>query len=177
MINKINGRLVFNVIGFYICWWITIFSVSRNIFYLGPISVVLFLFIHFYKVLNHKQEDIFLIICLFLGLIIESILLNFNIVLHKGLLSQYNIAPVWAVSLWVCFGATIYHSFNWMSKQYFVSAVLGALSAPVVYFSFKSLGIIEFGMSDLAVGLLVSFVWCVFIPLFIFIADRRLGLW
>ena len=101
---------------------------------------------------------------------------NLDIIIHKGILTQYNIAPLWAISLWVCFGATIYHSFKWMSKQYITSAILGALSAPIVYFSFKSLGVIEFGVTNIIAAFSVSAIWCFFIPLFIIIADKRLDL-
>jgi len=176
MINQINGKIVFNVIGFYICWWLTIFGVVKGYFFVGPIVVVLFLIIHFYKVTNHKKEDMFLFICFILGLIIESVLLNLNIIIHKGFLTQYHVAPLWSVSLWVCFGATIYHSFKWMSKQYIASSILGAMSAPIVYFSFKSIGVVEFGMSNFITAVSVSVVWCLFIPLFIIISDRRLDL-
>ena len=89
----------------------------------------------------------------FLGAFIETTLFNLDIIFHKGILTQYNIAPLWAISLWVCFGATIYHSFKWMSKQYITSAILGALSAPIVYFSFKSLGVIEFGVTNIIAAL------------------------
>ena len=176
MINLINGKIAFNVIGFYICWWLTILGVIKEFYFLGPISVILFLFIHFYKVTNHKKEDVFLVICFFLGFIIESILFNLNIIMHKGILTEYGIAPLWAISLWVCFGTTIYHSFKWMSKQYITSSILGVLSAPIVYFSFNSLGIVEFGMNNFITALSVSVVWGLFIPLFIIISDRRLDL-
>jgi len=63
MIKEINGKIIFNVIGFYICWWLTIFGTSKGYYFTGPLSVVLFLVIHFYKVTNHKKEDLFLIIC------------------------------------------------------------------------------------------------------------------
>ena len=176
MIKEINGKIIFNVIGFYICWWLTIFGTSKGYYFTGPLSVVLFLVIHFYKVTNHKKEDLFLIICFFLGTLIETILLNLNIIIHKGILTEYNIAPLWSISLWVCFGATIYHSFKWMSKQYIISSILGAMSAPIVYFSFRAFGVVEFGMNNIITGLSVSAIWCLFIPLFIIIADRRLGL-
>ena len=176
MLRDITGKLIFNVIGFYICWWFTILGVLKEYYFIGPLAIFFFLIVHFYKVTNHKKEDLFLVICFFLGAFIETTLFNLDIIIHKGILTQYNIAPLWAISLWVCFGATIYHSFKWMSKQYITSAILGALSAPIVYFSFKSLGVIEFGVTNIIAAFSVSAIWCFFIPLFIIIADKRLDL-
>ena len=176
MIKEINGKIVFNIIGFYICWWFTICGATTGYYFIGPVSTIIFLIIHFYKVTDHKKENLFLIICFLLGTLIETTLLNLNIIIHKGILVEYNIAPLWAISLWVCFGATIYHSFKWMSKQYVISSILGAMFAPIVYFSFQALEIIEFGMNNIITALSVSIVWCLFIPLFIVISDRKFHL-
>ena len=172
--NIINRNIVINVIGFYICWWLTVFGAISEFYFLGPLVTFLFVILHLYKVTNHKKEDIFLAISFILGLVIESILLNFQIIIHKGLLVQYNIAPLWSVSLWVCFGTTLFHSFKWLSKQYFISMLLGLFSAPLIYFSMNSIGIIEFGVNKIYAAIISSFLWGVFIPLFIYISDRLL---
>ena len=176
MIDKINFKIVFNIIGFYICWWSTIYSVSINYYFIGPLVIFLFLIIHFYRGVNHRKEDIFLLICFILGTIIETTLLNFNIIIHNGILTKYHIAPLWSIMLWVCFGATLYHSFKWMSQRYIESSILGALLAPIVYFSFRSFGIVEFGNNNLITGVAVSIIWGLFIPLFIKISDRKLNI-
>jgi len=172
--NIINKNIVINVIGFYICWWLTVLGAISGFYFIGPLVTFFFVVLHLYKVANHKKEDMFLIICFFLGLIIESVLLNSNVIIHKGFLVDYNIAPLWSVSLWVCFGSTLFHSFKWLSKQYFISILLGLFSAPLIYFSMNSIGIIEFGMNKIYVGLITSFLWGIFIPLFIYISDRLL---
>jgi len=176
MINAMNSKIVFNIIGFYICWWSTIYGVSIDYYFIGPVVVLIFLTIHLYKIVNHHQENIFLLICFILGLLIETIFLNLDIIIHKGLLTKFYIAPLWSIMLWVCFGATISHSFKWMSQRYIESSILGALSAPIVYFSFRTFGIIEFGNSNLITGILVSIIWGISIPLFIKISDKKLDL-
>ena len=172
--NIINKNIVINVIGFYICWWLTVFGAVSELYFIGPLVTLIFVILHLYKVANHKKEDIFLIICFFLGLIIETVLLNFNVIIHKGFLVEYNIAPLWSIALWVCFGSTLFHSFKWLSRQYFISMLLGLFSAPLIYLSMNAIGIIEFGMNKIHVGLVASFLWGVFIPLFIYISDRLL---
>jgi len=169
-----KNSIIINVIGFYICWWLTIYGAVSQFYYIGPLATIIFIIIHLNKVTNHKKEDIFLIISFFLGLFIESLLLNLDIIIHKGLLVQYNIAPLWAVSLWLCFATTLLHSFKWLSKRYIVSSFLGLLSAPMIYFSMFSLGVIEFGVSKIFVILITSVLWALFVPLFIYISDQIL---
>ena len=170
----INNNIIVNVIGFYVCWWLTVFGAISKLYFIGPIVTIIFVILHIYKVTDHKKEDIFLIISFFLGLMIESILLNLEIIIHQGMLVEYNIAPLWAISLWVCFGTTLFHSFKWLSKQYAISALLGAFSAPLIYFSMNSIGIIQFGVDKIYVAVITSLLWGLFVPLFIFISDRLL---
>jgi len=169
-----KNSIIINVIGFYICWWLTIYGAVSQFYYIGPLATIIFIIIHLKKVTNHMKEDIFLFISFFLGLFIESLLLNLDIIIHKGLLVQYNIAPLWAVSLWLCFATTLLHSFKWLSKRYIVSSFLGLLSAPMIYFSMFSLDVIEFGVSKIFVILITSVLWALFVPLFIYISDQIL---
>ena len=172
----INSSIIINVIGFYLCWWLTIFGAISENYFIGPIVTMCFIILHLYKVANHKKEDMFLVISFFLGLLIESFLLNLNIVIHKGILVKYNLAPLWAVSLWVCFATTLFHSFKWLSKQYIITALLGVFSAPLIYFSMQSLGVISFGVDKIYVALFSSLLWGLFMPLFIYISDKILEL-
>ena len=169
-----KNSIIINVIGFYICWWLTIYGAVSQFYYIGPLATIIFIIIHLKKVTNHMKEDIFLFISFFLGLFIESLLLNLDIIIHKGLLVQYNIAPLWAVSLWLCFATTLLHSFKWLSKRYIVSSFLGLLSAPMIYFSMFSLDVIEFGVSKTFAILITSVLWALFVPLFIYISDQIL---
>ncbi len=169
-----KNSIIINVIGFYICWWLTIYGAVSQFYYLGPLATFIFIIVHLNKVANHRKENIFLLISFFLGIFIESLLLNLNIIIHKGIFVKYNIAPLWSVSLWLCFATTLLHSFKWLSKRYIISSLLGILSAPMIYFSMYSLGVIEFGVSKIFVILFTSILWGVFVPLFIYISDQTL---
>tara|TARA_Y100000590_G_C15638538_1_gene983981 strand:+ start:815 stop:1333 length:519 start_codon:yes stop_codon:yes gene_type:complete len=169
-----KNSIIINVIGFYICWWLTIYGAISQFYFIGPLATFIFIIVHLNKVTNHKKEDIFLLISFFLGVFIESILLNLNIIIHKGIFVKYNLAPLWAVSLWLCFATTLLHSFKWLSKKYIISSLLGMFSAPMIYFSMYSLGVVEFGVSKIFVTLFTSISWALFIPLFIYISDKIL---
>tara|TARA_Y100000389_G_scaffold118170_1_gene115335 strand:- start:2692 stop:3210 length:519 start_codon:yes stop_codon:yes gene_type:complete len=169
-----KNSIIINVIGFYVCWWITIYGAVSKLYYIGPVATFIFIIIHLLKLTNHKKEDVFLLISFFLGLFIETLLLNLDIIIHKGILVKYNIAPFWSVSLWLCFATTLLHSFKWLSKKYLTSSVLGILSAPLIYFSMQSMDVIKFGADKIIVIIFTSILWGLFFPLFIYISDRIL---
>ena len=169
-----KNSIIINVIGFYICWWITIYGAVSKLYYIGPLATLIFIIIHLYKVTNHKKEDIFLVFSFFLGLFIETFLLNLNIIIHQGYLVKYGIAPLWSVSLWLCFATTLLHSFKWLSNRYFISSLLGILSAPMIYFSMESMGVVSFGLSKSLVILFSSILWGIFFPVFIYFSDKIL---
>ena len=97
-----------------------------------------------------------------------------NIIIHQGYLVKYGIAPLWSVSLWLCFATTLLHSFKWLSKRYFISSLLGILSAPMIYFSMESMGVVSFGLSKSLVILFSSILWGIFFPVFIYFSDKIL---
>ncbi|MDB4859865.1 DUF2878 domain-containing protein [Candidatus Marinimicrobia bacterium] len=169
-----KNSAIINVIGFYICWWLTIYGAVSKLYYIGPVATFIFIIIHLGKLTNHKKEDIFLLISFFLGLFIETLLLNLDIIIHKGILVKYNIAPFWSVSLWLCFATTLLHSFKWLSKRYLTSSLLGILSAPMIYFSMQSMDVVTFGADKIIVIIFTSFLWGLFFPLYIYISDRIL---
>lgn len=168
-----NKKIIFNIIGFYFCWWATIYASYLEYYFMGPIFVVLFLGIHFLKIVYHKYELYFLFICLFIGFSIDTFFLKFNIISYKGYLPEvYNIAPMWVSFLWVCFGATIYHSFKWIKTRYLLMAILSAISGPLIYFSAENLEVVTV-LSDTNLYIaIISITWFLFIPLLIFISDK-----
>ena len=169
----INKKILFNIIGFYLCWFISFYGASINNFYLGPVSVIVFLFVHFSKVMYDRKEIIFILICLFSGFVVDSIFLNLGIIKYKGISPMSsNLAPIWVVSLWACFGATIYHSFRWAKRKYLTMFFLGAVSGPFIYFSAYNMRVLFFDDNFIEVLVVISIIWSIVIPLLILISDK-----
>ena len=168
-----NKKILFNIFGFYFCWWMSVYGAAVEMYYLGPLSVLLFLFVHLYKIVYHKNEILFLIICFFVGTVIDTLLLRFNVIQYNGLLPlYYEIAPLWVVCLWVCFGATILHSFKWVKGRYLLLSVLSAISGPLIYFSAAKFNTLHFINETSYKIIIISIIWAVFIPLLILISDQ-----
>ena len=170
-----NNKIIINLIGFYFCWWISIYGAMNERFYLGPFFLIVYLFIHFKYISFHKLEYLYIIICFLLGISIDSLLLNLGFIDYKGFLPEnYNISPLWAVTLWVCFGLSIFHSFKWIQKKYFTSMLMGVISGPVIYYLCLNGNIIKFNYPTSQMLIAISLLWSIILPLFVYIADNLL---
>ena len=167
-----NFRIILNFIGFYFCWWLTIYGAVKEIYFLGPLILILYMIVHFVYISFAKVEYLFIIICFFLGFLIDTVLLNLNFIIYKGYFPQhYNFAPLWSVSLWLSFGLSIFHSFQWLQRRYFLTMILGIISGPIIYYSCLRANIIEFNLPLYQILIIISFLWSFILPLYIYIAD------
>ena len=170
--KKINNKILFNIIGFYVCWWISIYAAAKQNYYIGPIFVIIFLFIHIKKVINYNREIFFLLICYLIGFLIDTVFLRSGIIYYNGFLSEnYNLAPFWVTGLWVCFGASISHSFKWVKRQYLTLTLLGMMSGPVIYFSASKTGALIINTNYYYL-IIIGICWAFFLPFIVFISDR-----
>ena len=83
---KIKYKILFNFIGFYICWWLTIFGAISKIYCIGPIVTIIFIILHLYKVANHRKEDIFLLISFLLECLLKPSYLILKLLFIKEFL-------------------------------------------------------------------------------------------
>ena len=67
--NKFN---IFNIVSFYIYWYLCILGPSRESYYLGPIIALIFFSIHFLYSQNKMDDCKLFIMCGLLGVLFES---------------------------------------------------------------------------------------------------------
>ena len=55
---------------------------------------------------------------------------------YKGMFTnKFLPIPFWILILWIGYSLTVFHSFKWIYKRYFVSFIMGGLIAPLMYVS------------------------------------------
>tara|TARA_Y100000590_G_C15566106_1_gene956668 strand:- start:418 stop:939 length:522 start_codon:yes stop_codon:yes gene_type:complete len=167
-----NNKIIINLTGFYICWWVSIYGAIKEIYYLGLLFLFFYMIIHFKYISFHESEYLYIIISFLLGFAIDTVLLNIGLIDYKGFLPEkYNLSPMWAITLWMCFGLSIFHSFQWIQKKYLIAMLLGMVSGPIIYYSCLKGDIIKFNYPLLNVLVIISFLWSIILPLFVYIAD------
>ncbi len=72
---------IYNILGFKVCWWACVLGAVSNQKYLGPILVIIYLFIHLYLISAElrKSEIYLLLFAGILGTLVDSLFLNFNL--------------------------------------------------------------------------------------------------
>jgi len=131
--NKFN---IFNIISFYIYWYLCILGPSKDSYYIGPTIALIYFVIHFIYVKNKTDDFKIFFMCGILGVLFESILYYSGFIEYKGLLvDKFHIVPFWVIILWLGFGLTLLHSFKWILGKYTISSILGGLITPLIYLS------------------------------------------
>ena len=140
-ISKFN---IFNLVAFYIFWWISIWGASQERYFIGPSFAIVYFAIHFIFIENKTKEFYLLISCFILGIIFENSLINFDFLEYKGILfNYYGIAPLWPLLLWGGFGLTLFHSSIFILGKLRFSFIIGGLFTPFIYLSAHKFGAIS----------------------------------
>ena len=161
-----------NILSFYLCWWISIYGALNEQYFLGIITVSFYMVFHFIFLSTSYSEFYYIVICFFISFIPDSLLLNLGFISYKGSLPMnFNIAPFWALSLWLCFSLSIFHSFSFLKGNYLKASILGVISGPIIYYSCSKAGIIVFLINQYYALILISLIWSFLIPVYFHIAD------
>ena len=139
---------IINAASFYLIWWSSIFSIMCNL-YLMPILITLLIFyFHFTFVSKSKHEIIFIIYCLLISIIYESIYLNMGFIEYTGyIFDNMFFPPLWIICMWISLGITINHSMDLLRNKWVIICLSGALFGPLGYLSLMKLDLITFSYS------------------------------
>ena len=158
-----NYKKLFNIIGFQSSWWACVLGVQNGYIYLGPSMMIFFLITHLMLNGNNRSEIIFIIIVGLLGSFVDTIFLQSSLIIYEGLTLSF-FAPLWIISMWLGFAATINHSLGWLDGKWFFAFLLGAIFGPLSYLAGLKFGAINFQMSVFTIVIL-SLVWGITVPL------------
>jgi hypothetical protein len=82
------------------------------------------------------------------------------------------LAPLWVGMLWIQFATILPFALRWLSRRYWLSAVLGLLGGPLAYYAGEKAGAVEFLSPRLMHFGVLGVVWSVAFPSLIWISDR-----
>ena len=169
-ISKFN---IFNLVSFYIYWWISIWGASQEKYFIGPSIAIIYFAIHFIVVENKIKEFYLLTSCFMLGIIFENSLIYFDFLEYKGILfNYYGISPLWPLLLWGGFGLTLFHSSIFILGKLRLSFIIGGLFTPLIYLSAYQFGAISLKFNFLNSYIILGISTCWIILLINMIATK-----
>ena len=163
-------KVVINLVGFQIIWWLMILYQDQYV------SVGLLLLIgHLMLIKEHRCESVTLLVVGFIGTLVDSALTLAGVFsfTQNSAVGVIVPIPLWLITLWFGFAATLRHSMSYLSQRLWLAALFGGIGGPLSYVAGERLGAVNFGFSlPVVVSVLVA-IWALLLPL-AFVLVRRL---
>lgn len=162
---------IYDLIGFKICWILCAFCTQWGQPYLGPIITLLFILIHLI-IVNFALIDLKIItLSIICGLIIDSTFSIFGLIGYQGgILANYNLAPLWILSMWGGFSLTMLYTLDSIRHKYFLSGLLGFIGGPLSYSAGVNIGSLT--INTPITYLLLSICWGLIIPFLFYYINK-----
>jgi hypothetical protein len=152
---------LFFIIGPTIGWFACVIGAAKDLFWLGPLTVVLLLLssisIRGSRFLS-RILVLFSVSVLF-GLLFDSLLIGFNIYTPKRWLMPVPLATLWLLALWGNFSITIDMSLKFLQNHLGYAAMVGAVFGPIAYMSGQRLGALTIERSTNLTIIILAIAW------------------
>jgi len=149
--------MLINLIGFQICWLGLVYFGN----YFIPVAFAL-LALHL-RIMSKNQSELLLIFSVaIIGSTIDYLLVKCGLFSFDSSQS----IPLWLMTLWLCFGATIAHSLSHLRCSLIIQMLIGALFAPLSYLAGYQLNAVNFSYSITTTYLVLSGVWATLMVIF-----------
>lgn len=158
-----------NFVWFQSIWWLVILYQNSAVW------IVCLLITAWLWLSPKRMEDIKLMLILFfMGTVIDSVLTHAGVFIFKDktTLAAFWPIPIWLSLLWCAFAGTVYHSMTAFQGRLALSALAGAIFAPLSYIAGANLGAVELGESTLVTYLVVGIVWSIVFPFCFYISAK-----
>ncbi len=143
--------------------------------WLGPVTVLIALALHFKAARKPFEEIVLIILCALLGAAFDSMLVAAGWVSYKsGLFSSY-FAPYWIITMWMLFGTTLNVSMRWLRGKPKLAAFFGLYGGPAAYIAGQELGGIIL-TNQVAALLALAIGWAVMMPILMWLSENFDGM-
>jgi hypothetical protein len=152
MLNLINFVL------FQSLWLSCIFGAANQILWPAFLLIGILLVVFLMPKIRHEKDFTFLVICLTLGFILDSLLAYWGLINYHTNYGLTQTAPLWILVLWAGFALTLNHSMTWLLKKPRLGSLFIIIGAPLSYFSADRLNAITINHLQMSL-ILISLLW------------------
>lgn len=154
--------MLLNFIGFNISWFGLIFFGESFI----PLAF-LWLVFHIFHCKKTIAELKLILSITFIGVVVDSTLMFAGVFIFD----EQFIIPMWLITLWAVFAATIAHSLQFLARSKLLQFTVGYIFPPISYLGGASLSAVEFGHNSLVTFFILASLWGVLMVLFFHIKE------
>ena len=167
MMKNLSGKVskwsIVNLVGFNITWLGLVFFGNSFI----PFAATLFICHLYFQA--EKNELVLILLVATIGVLLDSTLEYNSIFVFPK--TEY--IPLWLITLWFCFAATIRHSLGFLAQSKILQLLVGGIAAPLSYLAGAKFSVVQLTLST---GLSYLILACIWGPLLvvIFLINERL---
>ena len=159
-------KLFLNALGYQLGWWCCILGVSRELLYLGPLVMGLFVSLHLFYAADGTKELIFLFSATLLGTLLDTAKASSGFISYGGGYPGIGwLAPLWITAMWAGFASTANHSLRFLINRRIATFAAGAVFGPLAYLTAARFGAITLNLSLILNIIILSLVWGTAMPL------------
>ncbi|MCO4797668.1 MAG: DUF2878 domain-containing protein [Colwelliaceae bacterium] len=158
--------MLLNLLGFNLSWFGLI--LLGNIFI--PLSL-LWLGLHLYLCKDLKNELKLILTIVVIGTLVDTTLLSLDILIFP----EHHSIPLWLITLWACFAATVAHSLQFLAQSSLLQVIIGFFIPPLSYLGGASLSAVELGYSHVTTYFILASIWSVLMVLFFHFKEIHYG--
>lgn len=167
-LNKMISQYGFLGLNFVVFQSIWALSVIGKEAWIGWSLALLLL--HFSLSPNRKSDLRLLLIVTFVGIIADSTLIFFDVLVFKS----QDYMPIWLIILWSAFALTLNYSLNWLIQlNVIIKSALGAVAGTFSYWMGHNLGAVDFTYSTVMSCVLLAISWGLVLPIVCCFAKKR----
>ncbi len=161
-----------NFVLFQACWFAAVAGAAGGWPAAGPLVTAAWLAVHLASLGEARVSETWLLLAAGVaGYVVDSALVLLGVLEFPAGARLGGPSPLWMVTLWVAFAATLRHALGWLRGRYLVAALLGAAGGPAAYAAGEALGAIA--IPDRALGLTaVGVAWLAAMPVLLSAAGH-----
>jgi len=156
------------MLGIGICLYVAI----HEKYIVGGFAVLALLVLHVASSQNRFAEASVIILVGIMGGTVELINTSLGVYEYSTAPFHFALLPTWIVTIWFVIGATVRHTFRWLSNQLVIASIMGATLGSLTYFIASKLGVISFTGSYENFAIVSSLLWAAAFPVIILIGHR-----
>ena len=164
-------QFIINLLVFDAAWFLTVKGAAMGFPWVGPVVTLAVLAYHLKTSTQRGAELRLAAFALFLGFLVDSLLLATGWIAYSNGSWLPGLAPYWIVTLWALFATTLNVSMRWLSGRHVLAAVFGAVGGPLSYLAGARLGAMSFLDASPAL-IALSVGWGLAMPLLMWTASR-----
>ncbi len=166
-----NRHIIVNAVLFQLLWFAAVIGSAKGFVWPYLLFSTLLIVWQLHPSHRHPSDLKVVAVAVVLGLIIDTLFLQFNVFKFADSFPVEGISPLWIILLWVGFALTVNHSMQWLNKHPLLPALAGAIFAPLSYLAGLRLGAVEYHIDPLLVSAFISVPWALALTILYTIAN------